>query len=244
VVLMAQSAHGGWPYERQQFPFQVHADFPLDRLDQLLRELGQLQRDLHARLPLDSASELIDVYLFSEEDIYQRYMRRHFPEITPRRAMFIKSNSPGNVFAYVSNELATDLRHECTHAILHASLPMVPLWLDEGLAEYFEVSATMRAFDHAHMSATRRGLLWGRPPSLARLESLTDLGQMGAREYQESWAWVHFLLHGPPAARQVLDSYLADIQRGVAPRPISEQIAQRFPRADREFVGHFKRWTR
>ncbi|GIT30210.1 MAG: hypothetical protein Ct9H300mP1_22560 [Planctomycetaceae bacterium] len=32
-----------------------------------------------------------------------------------------------------------DLRHEFTHGVLHSSLKRVPLWLDEGLAEYFEV---------------------------------------------------------------------------------------------------------
>jgi hypothetical protein len=43
------------------------------------------------------------------------------------------------VFAYRGEDFETDLRHECTHALLNAALPVVPLWLDEGLAEYFEV---------------------------------------------------------------------------------------------------------
>ena len=34
---------------------------------------------------------------------------------------------------------ADDLRHEMTHAYLHAVVPNVPLWLDEGLAKYFEL---------------------------------------------------------------------------------------------------------
>ncbi len=233
-----------WPSQRQRPPFFVHADFPLDRLDPLLTELQQLQQELQSRLSLAASTEPIDLYLFSESQVYYDYMHRHFPEVAPRRAMFIKANSPGNVFAFLSPELATDLRHECTHAVLHASLPLVPLWLDEGLAEYFEAPAMMRTFDHPHMAATRRGVLWGRPPSLARLEGLTELEQFGAREYQESWAWVHFLLHGPPSAQSALWHYLRDLEQGRAPRPISERLASTMEQPHREFVSHFKRWHR
>ena len=35
-------------------------------------------------------------------------------------------------------QFEADLRHECTHALLHAALPYVPLWLDEGLASLYE----------------------------------------------------------------------------------------------------------
>ncbi|HEY6565085.1 MAG TPA: DUF1570 domain-containing protein [Pirellulaceae bacterium] len=244
VVVAPTLARGDWPHERRQSPFAIHADFPLARLDPLLNELLQLQQELRSRLNLVPSREGIDVYLFSESDVYHAYMQRHFPEITPRRAMFIKSNSPGNVFAFVSPELATDLRHECTHAVLHAALPVVPLWLDEGLAEYFEVPAIQRTFDHPHMSATRRGLLWSRPPSLERLEALTELDQMGTREYQEAWAWTHFLLHGPPTARQALASYFRDIAQATPPQPISRRLQEAMPRPDREFVGHFQRWRR
>ena len=51
----------------------------------------------------------------------------------------MKGRGPGKVFAYKSKALPVDVRHEGTHGLLHAALPMVPLWLDEGLAEYFEV---------------------------------------------------------------------------------------------------------
>ena len=43
------------------------------------------------------------------------------------------------VYTYWGNRIQQDLRHELTHAILHSVLKDVPLWLDEGLAEYFEV---------------------------------------------------------------------------------------------------------
>ena len=80
-------------------------------------------------------------------------MNQWYPRVPYRRALFVKSGSRGRVFAYEHEDLAVDVRHESTHALLHASLPMVPLWLDEGLAEYFEVAESQRAFDHPHSTA-------------------------------------------------------------------------------------------
>lgn len=243
-LLVVGGAFADWPHIRTAPPLRVHADFPLNRLDPLLVELNQHRADLYSRLQLPNVSEPIDVYLFSDREVYTRYLKLHFRQVEPRRAMFIKANSPGNVFAYSSSELETDLRHECTHAYLHAQLPVVPLWLDEGLAEYFEVPATSRATDHPHMQATRRGLLWNRPPSLRRLEQLTDLSQMGAREYQESWAWVHFLLHGPPSARRALTEFVRDTRAHRMLRPISERLAEGMSDPNQEFTRHFYRWQR
>ena len=135
------SSAAEWPYLTSRQSFIFHADFPLDPNQELITELVQLQSELAQRLRISPRENHVDVYLFGDRRIYELYMKRYFPEVTPRRAMFIKSNSPGNVFAYISPEFDVDLRHESTHALLHACLPMVPLWLDEGLAEYFEIPA-------------------------------------------------------------------------------------------------------
>ena len=72
---------------------------------------------------------------------HRTYIEAHYPDIPYRRALFIKEHGLAGLYAYRHADLAVDLRHECTHAMLHASLPYVPLWLDEGLAEYFEATA-------------------------------------------------------------------------------------------------------
>ena len=148
------------------------------------------------------------------------------------------------IFAYTSRELDVDLRHETTHALLHAALPMVPLWLDEGLAEYFEVAPADRAHRHPHLPKLKWGMVVAGVPSLERLESITKLEQMGLTEYRESWAWVHFMLHGPPAAQEELTGYLSDIQAHTPPGNLSQRLRRRMPDLERLFRGHFKQWTR
>ena len=131
-----------------------------------------------------------------------------------RPALFVKEGGLAGVYAYRHDALAVDLRHECTHALLHASLPMVPLWLDEGLAKYFEVPVEQRAFEHPYFGWLRWEMRLGMIRTVSDLEQRRDLSEMGASEYRYSWAWVHFMLHGPEAAHTVLVRYLADIRRG------------------------------
>ena len=233
-----------WTDERSAGPFVFRADFRLDRHRQLLVQMTQLQRDLQSALSICGSVEPIDVYLFADSSIYRHYMQKYFPGVPNRRAMFVKTQSPGNVFAQESANLDIDLRHECTHALLHASLPFVPLWLDEGLAEYFEVPPRARAYDNSHLRSIRNHVRWRRPTSLEKLERLQGLDEMGQREYRDSWAWVHFMLHGPQAARTELVGFLTDLENHVPPDPLSQRLGRSIPDVEQQFVLHFKKWKR
>ena len=245
ILLVAPSTTiADWPYHGQWGNFRVHADLPLATVSPMFEDLLTLSREVQQRLHVGPSTEMIDVYLFAQRETYRQYMRYYFPTVGFREAMFVKSNSPGNVFAYAGQQLEVDLRHECTHAILHSMLPMVPWWLDEGLAVYFELPAAQRAFDNPYLASVRRQAMMRITPSLTRLESLEDLSQMGVREYREAWAWVHFLLHGPEAARRTLLEYFDDLAHHRPPTPISKRLQQAMPEAPRQMASHFRSWRR
>jgi hypothetical protein len=121
---------------------------------------------------------------------------------------------------------------------------MVPLWLDEGLAEYFELAEDQRAFDHPHLSSLRWNLRLGIMPSLESLEERQELSEMGSMEYRYSWAWAHFMLHGPVAAHHALVGYLRDISLRRPPGRLSERLSHDVPEIERQLVQHFKHWQR
>jgi hypothetical protein len=234
-----------WVDTRQLGPFVCAATFPLDQYEPLFAELPGLQQELVRVLGVAPAAEPIYVYLFSDADQHRAYIEQHYPDVPYRRALYIKEHGRTGVYAYRHEELAVDLRHECTHAMLHASLPYVPLWLDEGLAEYFEVLPSQRAFDHPHFDALVWNMRLGMVRSVASLEHLEDLSEMGAFEYRYSWAWVHFMLHGPKGVHQALVDYLADIGRGGLPQStLSERLERAVPSPTEKMVQHFKYWRR
>lgn len=225
-------------------PFVCHADFPLVDEGPLLAELAQLENDLVRYLAIAPSGERIDLYLFADRSRYREFLAQRYPQLPDRRALFVKGHGPGAVFVYRSRELAIDVRHESTHALLHAALPMVPLWLDEGLAEYFELPPQQRATGHTHQGSIRWQLRLGRVPRLERLEQLTDLSQMREAEYRDAWAWVHFMLHGPPEARDELIRFLADIRASTPPGLLSVRLERRLPQVHQRLAAHFKAWDR
>jgi hypothetical protein len=229
-----------WPDERQAGQFLCHADFPLAPQQPLLDELSLLEQDLHARLGAPPPRENMHFFLFQEKDTYQWYMTKYFPRVPYRRALFIKARGPGMVFAYQGADFEIDVRHECTHALLHAWLPRVPLWLDEGLAEYFEVSRDKRVRQNPHHAAVEAAVRFGQLPRLEELELLENLDDMGRDEYRDAWAWVHFMLHGPREAQHELNRYLDELHSGADPGRLSDRLRRRFPDLNRRLADHFQ----
>ena len=232
-----------WPFENVAGKFECHSTFELEPYAALFAELADLETDLAATLGVVRVREPIHVYLFSTKSVYQQYVKQYFPDVPYRRALFVKNRGPGMVFAYLNDDFAIDLRHESTHAVLHASLPMVPLWLDEGLAEYFEVPRNERSGDNPHLRTIRWASRLGRAPDLNVLEAKGSLSAMDRSDYRDSWAWVHFMLHGPKEAHDELVAFLSDIQASTPPGILSERLQRRLPDLDKRYVQHFRNWT-
>jgi hypothetical protein len=239
----ARAQPASWPDEYQVGQFVFHADFPLAPQRPLLDSMPALERDLMQRLALQPSQDRIHVLLFHNKSTYQGYLKRYFPEAPSRKALFIKDRGIGMVFAYAGDDFETDLRHECTHALLNATLPVTPLWLDEGLAEYFEVAPDEREDGNPHGKYVTWSAYFGQTPRLEDLEQLRDLSQMTRTRYRHAWAWVHFLLHGPPEAREELQGFLADIQALTPPGLLSRRLRQRLPDLDARFAEHSRNGT-
>lgn len=239
-------SHANEPWQDQSAagPFLCHANFRLGDYQPLFAELAQVQLDLMRTLGLPPCREPVELYLFSDKKSYRAYLKLHFPQVPYRRALFVKRSGPGMVFAHLNDEFAVDLRHESTHALLHGVLPMVPLWLDEGLAEYFEVSADQRAYGNPHLASVKWGVRLGLTPKLKTLEEKRDLSEMGRPEYRYSWAWVHYMLHGSPAAHQELVRFFTDIQAQTPPGRLSERLEARVAGVDAQLAQHFKAWKK
>lgn len=233
-----------WVDTRQVGPFVIQAMFPLAAYDRLFAELPELQRELTRTLGIPPAKEPIYVYLFADEKQYRSYTERHFPRVPYRPALFVVEGGSPGVYTYRKPDLDIDVRHECTHALLHSALPVVPLWLDEGIAKYFEVPAGQRAFDHPYFDdlkwkwSLRLGMVW----PIESLEQREDLSEMDAADYRYSWAWVHFMLHGPEAAHRTLVEYLASYQQWAPAGKLSTRLADAVPNPTEQMIQHFKHW--
>jgi hypothetical protein len=171
-------------------------------------------------------------------------MRLRYKDLPPRRAYVLQEEQRVSgkddlkIYTWMGNHLRTDLRHELTHALLHGVLKDVPLWLDEGLASYFELPPGSAGVNSQHVEVLRRGPF---QPDLARLEKLERVAQMGKPEYREAWAWVHLMLRGDPAAKKVLQDYLQLLRTNSTPGPLLPRLREVMLDPEQELVEHLEK---
>jgi hypothetical protein len=165
----------------------IHSDFSLPERHRLLDELAAQRMLVSQRLKLAPTSQPIDVYLFDTAADYDQFVALRYPEFPKRRAFFVQTEGRLVVYAHWNERVAEDLRHEVCHGYLHAALESLPLWLDEGLAEYFEIPSGGQGFNAPHvreLAAAIREENWR--PDLKRLEAIAPNGSMTQRDYAES----------------------------------------------------------
>jgi hypothetical protein len=234
IVLLSLLGCRGWPraaelpdtHHMRVGQLEFHSNFEIPEDHRLVRDLTAEREDVCRTLGLPCGNEVIHVYLFRDAETYAQYLSRHFAGVPSRRAFFLESDTRLSVYAHWSDRVAEDLRHEVAHGYLHAVAPGLPLWLDEGLAEFFEVPRGQYGLNRPHLDLLSDMMKHeGWQPDLTRLERLTDAAQLDQRDYAESWAWVYALLHSEPEQRELLTGYLAEIrERGAAVEPLSKRL--------------------
>lgn len=208
------------------------------RHNDLLQDLDQLREEILSMLSLPEQKQPVVVYLFADEQRYSQYIRTRYPMLPPRRAYFVGSVNELAVYTYWGDRIQEDLRHEFTHGVLHATLKDVPLWLDEGLAEYFEVTTQPSGMNREYAMNLAAEISSGWTPNLDRLEGLESVDQMRKSDYQESWAWVHFMLNHNDDTRMVLTNYLHELRATSQPGLLSTRLRTAVPVADSRFLSH------
>ncbi len=117
----------------------IHGDFPLAAHHRLFEELTAQRADLCRGWPCPAPTSRSTSICSRRAERFQGFMRLHYPEFPDRRAFFVETDAKLSIYAQWGDRMGDDLRHEVTHGYLHAVVPNVPLWLDEGIAKFFEV---------------------------------------------------------------------------------------------------------
>jgi hypothetical protein len=234
-------------YQLRVSQYLFLADFELKRDLPLFHELADLREQVYKELRLPTANTLIQVHLFDDRQRYESFMRTRYPDLPKRRAFFVAQprGVPGAedllVYTYWGDRIRQDLRHELTHALLHSVLRDVPLWLDEGLAEYFEVPPDTQGVNAHHLEQIQfaSGSLF--KPDLTHLEELSQVQQMTPSEYREAWAWVHFMLRSRAQTKAVLIQYLQELRTNPNPGPLQPRLASICSDLDKELAQHLRK---
>jgi hypothetical protein len=200
----------------------IHSNFELPSQHRLLQELNAERVDISNELSLPVSDEKIQVYLFKEPEQFYEFIRQKYPSFPDRRAFFIETDTRLSVYAYWGDRVAVDLRHEVCHGYLHSMVQNLPLWLDEGLAKYFEVPRGTHGLNEPLLDELTKLAKQGRwRPDIRRLEAMRSPAEMTEIDYAEAWSWVHWLLETDPVHKSLLQEYLTDLRRTGNAAPLS-----------------------
>jgi tetratricopeptide (TPR) repeat protein len=112
------------------------------------------------------------------------------------------------------------LFHEYVHLVLSLSARRLPLWLEEGLSEYYAGTRLGEREAEVGVPDPRHRALLQQVPLLSfeELVSAQDAGQTASLFYARSWALVHYLLAEAQTGRIRLGRYLSRYEEGADPR--------------------------
>ena len=233
-------------YTLDKGQLKIHSDFELEPSHRLLNELTVQRRELANLLGIEPTDERIHIFLFGNDEDYRQYMQNLHPDFPARRALFVQTDTQLKIYASWHERVAEDLRHEVTHGYLHSVIPEIPLWLDEGLAEFFETGRQAQGLHSEHVHLLKTLLQQGSwTPNLARLEALGDAETMAKIDYAESWLWVHFLLFNESFREQhLIQRNLIQLRKHGSAFQLAKAVDARVENVESALIGHLEQLSR
>ena len=122
--------------------------------------------------------------------------------------------------------------HEYAHSLLHMNFHWIPLWLDEGLADFYGSTRFEQSRTLVGAPSTRFQVLGSRP--LIPVTTLLAVNQASPYYhdedkiqmfYAEAWALTHYLIFGPDLGQgKKMNEFLALLQSGMEQTKAFQQV--------------------
>jgi tetratricopeptide (TPR) repeat protein len=216
-----------------------------ERLEQFREVFGRVFPNTRQSLPAP-----IVVHVFGSQRAYQPFM----PLFNGKRVDVAGYFQPGsaNDFITLNTERGEDgypvIFHEYVHLLVGLALADVPVWFNEGLAEYYstyemfgEREATLGRFKEDHVLALRERFIPLK--ELLAVDHRSPMYNEGDRRgifYAESWALVHYLLIGSPQRKGQLATFLEKYGDG---RPTADAVREAFGVAEADLEKELRTYV-
>jgi hypothetical protein len=148
--------------------------------------------------------------------------------------------------------LANNILHECSHAIMHHEFAVLPIWLDEGCAVYFQFPAFMRSEAavnrlNGQWYYMKRWLDEGSLPNLRQFLKISppEFRAMDpARSYTVSWS-IFQLLMSTSENRQAMNTMIREYQRpGPVPPDCAALLDKTYPGGLAKMQRDWQAWIK
>jgi thioredoxin-like negative regulator of GroEL len=225
--------------------FTVLTNATSDEVGQFVRRAGALRRVVMEANPELTPRYRVPTWLlvFRDESSFAPYMSDSSGRRLNADGLFVRQLL-GNylvVNARPSHDPFPVIYHEYAHGLTDSLFPGMPLWLSEGLAEYY---STLKILGEQITVARPidQHVAWLREHPLMPLEDLLGMtreddgyseGNRSGTFYAQSWATVHYLLRHDPARLDEMARFATLVRDG---SPEEEALEEAFGLPARSLV--------
>lgn len=234
--------------------YTIHSDLPREQVRLYAEHMDKVFREYHERFAgfRGEPSQAMPLYLFSTQQVYLEFMRHHGIDATNSGGMFFVRPQVQGLAVFVEGNSRSQtfsvLQHEGFHQFAYHFIgPDLPMWANEGLAQYFEdgiilgKSMKLGIANRNRIDRVRAALEAGKAIPLDQLlmidsqtwgQTLNSDPQRAALLYAQSWSVVYFLVHGDGGRyRRAFEEYLRLVSEG---RPSDTAFRKAFGSQDIE----------
>jgi hypothetical protein len=240
LITLAMAAPASAAWHRVDSPnFIVVGDASVRDLRAAATKFEAFRETLRRVLPAVTSASPVPtvVVVFASEDSFLPFAPTY--QGKPRRDLGGYAIAGRNANYIAVRELGDDFTdraifHEYTHLIVANAVTRVPVWLNEGLAEFYSTFTLKDGGKRAVIGAPigeHLGLLNGslRIPLVELLKAdrtspLYNEGNRASAFYAESWALTHMLLNGQPSRVTELSDYLQRVNNGTDEKQAWAQV--------------------
>lgn len=216
ACLRAASGSASWTLARSEH-FELYSQLDQHRTVELLNWFEQARAVfLNQSIVPAGAIPLVRVIAFASYKAYEPYRTRAFSD-----GSYARSGDRQYISMFAGQDDRRVAAHELVHALLSSSGSSLPLWLSEGLAEFFSGVRVMGdAAEFGDVSVMRRETLQRRTwiplaelLALSSEDSLRSDRERGQMFYAQSWLLMDMLIASPRYGAQ-FQSILSALRSG------------------------------
>lgn len=194
-----------------------------------------------------------EIVIYGNEATFRSYQRKVAPRLENPIGFYNAANNRISAMAVPSERALLGLiTHECSHAVSASNGRYVPIWLNEGLAEYFSrmqlygLTAEIPVSRHWLGLLRRRGYQHRAPDLADHVNALPPAWQQANgpdnHSYALSWSLVYFLM-GSDRGRELIHVLLKRAEASSRPLLDSAAMIQRqWPGGLTAFTREWQTW--
>jgi hypothetical protein len=194
----------------------------------------------------------LNILMFPDAQSFHQYAGANTGNTNPNMGGYYSTlTNEAVTFTYPDDNRTMEVaKHEATHVIAMGVLGTIPLWLNEGLAEYFSKlnvrSQLSQVGVHAEwLPLARATVASGYPQRFAdflKLEPETWRNANEANHYALAWSLVYYML-GTDAGRQTLATLMQQMtEQYCQPLDTAEALARSYPGGLNALERELKAW--